>query len=277
MGVNGLTALLGAFNLGLYTLAYTPLKRISIVNTWVGAVVGAIPPMMGWAACTGGLELGELWWQTVHVQHWRHSHSIRDWHVCIIPALSWKGILLLVPVVRSCWLIYFITPVRTVSTQYVAVNVDFCGRLSAMTGPCLLRKKKKIVVSGTKNLVRAQLVSFHHQLPTSDWMVCEGCHKGAAWFHHLWQCCRGVWVPVAQTFWAGPLNVQYPVSFAIILGDRVFICCIFFPLVKVSIVQFFSAVQLETSHLSHISWIMVTDLLQYGSSQKAQFAHWCQN
>ena len=60
MGVNGLTALLGAFNLGLYTLAYTPLKRISIVNTWVGALVGAIPPMMGWAACTGGLEPGEL-------------------------------------------------------------------------------------------------------------------------------------------------------------------------------------------------------------------------
>jgi len=37
-GVNGLTAMLGATNLVLYTLVYTPLKRISILNTWVGSV-----------------------------------------------------------------------------------------------------------------------------------------------------------------------------------------------------------------------------------------------
>uniref|UniRef100_A0A8D9F3N0 Protoheme IX farnesyltransferase, mitochondrial n=1 Tax=Cacopsylla melanoneura TaxID=428564 RepID=A0A8D9F3N0_9HEMI len=54
-GVNGLTAALGAFNLILYTSVYTPMKRISIANTWVGSVVGAIPPLMGWAACTGSL------------------------------------------------------------------------------------------------------------------------------------------------------------------------------------------------------------------------------
>ncbi|KAI5696781.1 hypothetical protein M8J76_014330 [Diaphorina citri] len=54
-GVNGLTAALGLFNLVLYTSVYTPMKRISIANTWVGSVVGAIPPLMGWAACTGSL------------------------------------------------------------------------------------------------------------------------------------------------------------------------------------------------------------------------------
>lgn len=36
--VNGVTAVLGATNLVLYTLIYTPMKRISIVNTWVGSV-----------------------------------------------------------------------------------------------------------------------------------------------------------------------------------------------------------------------------------------------
>lgn len=36
--VNGVTAALGASNLVLYTLIYTPMKRISIVNTWVGSV-----------------------------------------------------------------------------------------------------------------------------------------------------------------------------------------------------------------------------------------------
>ncbi|XP_032995416.1 protoheme IX farnesyltransferase, mitochondrial isoform X1 [Lacerta agilis] len=59
-GVNPLTAALGAFNIILYTCCYTPLKRISIVNTWVGAVVGAIPPIMGWTAATGSLDAGAL-------------------------------------------------------------------------------------------------------------------------------------------------------------------------------------------------------------------------
>ncbi|VVC38120.1 Protohaem IX farnesyltransferase, mitochondria,UbiA prenyltransferase family,Protohaem IX [Cinara cedri] len=54
-GVNPTTAALGATNLFLYTSIYTPMKRISILNTWVGSVVGAIPPLMGWAGCTGGV------------------------------------------------------------------------------------------------------------------------------------------------------------------------------------------------------------------------------
>lgn len=49
-GVNPTAALLGAGNLALYAFAYTPLKRIHPVNTWVGAVVGAVPPLMGWCA-----------------------------------------------------------------------------------------------------------------------------------------------------------------------------------------------------------------------------------
>ncbi|KAI0077251.1 protoheme IX farnesyltransferase [Panus rudis PR-1116 ss-1] len=53
--VNPTTALLGAANIALYAGAYTYLKRTSISNTWVGAVVGAIPPMMGWTACGGQL------------------------------------------------------------------------------------------------------------------------------------------------------------------------------------------------------------------------------
>lgn len=54
--VNPLTALLGAANVVLYSFTYTPMKRSTIANTWVGAVVGALPPLMGWAACTGTLH-----------------------------------------------------------------------------------------------------------------------------------------------------------------------------------------------------------------------------
>lgn len=45
---------LGAANIVLYSAVYTPLKAISVANTWIGAVVGAIPPMLGWAAASGG-------------------------------------------------------------------------------------------------------------------------------------------------------------------------------------------------------------------------------
>lgn len=56
MQTNPLTTALGAANIVLYAGVYTPLKQLSIANTWVGAVVGAIPPLMGWAAAAGELE-----------------------------------------------------------------------------------------------------------------------------------------------------------------------------------------------------------------------------
>ena len=55
---NATTAALGAANIGLYAAIYTPLKVVSVANTWVGAVVGAIPPLMGWAAAAGQLDIG---------------------------------------------------------------------------------------------------------------------------------------------------------------------------------------------------------------------------
>ncbi|PWA01766.1 hypothetical protein BB558_002100 [Smittium angustum] len=58
--VNPITGFLGLLNIVLYSFVYTPLKRISVVNTWIGAFVGAIPPMMGWTAATGSFDLGTL-------------------------------------------------------------------------------------------------------------------------------------------------------------------------------------------------------------------------
>jgi heme o synthase len=52
---NPTTALLGAANIALYAGPYTWMKRRSIWNTWVGAIVGAVPPLMGWVAVGGAL------------------------------------------------------------------------------------------------------------------------------------------------------------------------------------------------------------------------------
>ena len=56
--INGLTALLGLAALASYVLAYTPLKRITSLCTVVGAIPGALPPMMGWAAARGSVDAG---------------------------------------------------------------------------------------------------------------------------------------------------------------------------------------------------------------------------
>lgn len=71
--VNLLTAMLGAITLLSYVGLYTPLKRVTSLNTVVGAIPGAIPPMMGWTAFTAGLSPQALalfgilfFWQMPH-------------------------------------------------------------------------------------------------------------------------------------------------------------------------------------------------------------------
>lgn len=79
-GVNELTAFLGAANLILYTSIYTPMKRYSILNTWVGSLVGGIPPLMGWAACTGDIGVGA----------WILAGLLYCWQFPHFNALSWN-------------------------------------------------------------------------------------------------------------------------------------------------------------------------------------------
>src|SRR5206468_9461502 len=52
---NALSAALTAITIAIYIFAYTPLKRASTANTAVGAIPGAIPPMIGWAAARGDI------------------------------------------------------------------------------------------------------------------------------------------------------------------------------------------------------------------------------
>jgi protoheme IX farnesyltransferase len=60
LGVNPLTALLGVIAFISYVLFYTPLKQKSHVALLVGAVPGAMPPLMGWTAATYSIDLPSL-------------------------------------------------------------------------------------------------------------------------------------------------------------------------------------------------------------------------
>ncbi|MFV0338992.1 MAG: heme o synthase [Chthoniobacterales bacterium] len=68
-----LAAVLSALTIATYVLIYTPLKRVTTLNTLVGAVPGALPPLIGWVAATGKIDLAGvllfaiLWfWQMPH-------------------------------------------------------------------------------------------------------------------------------------------------------------------------------------------------------------------
>jgi heme o synthase len=70
---NALSAILAAITIIIYIFAYTPLKRVSTLNTALGAVPGALPPMIGWAAARGTIDAGAwslfailFFWQLPH-------------------------------------------------------------------------------------------------------------------------------------------------------------------------------------------------------------------
>lgn len=71
--VNLLTAFLSILSSFLYIVVYTPLKRVSWLNTTIGAIPGALPPVGGWAAATGELSLAA--WVLFGIMFlWQHPH-----------------------------------------------------------------------------------------------------------------------------------------------------------------------------------------------------------
>ena len=79
LGANWLAASVAAVTLASYTLVYTPLKRVTSLATVIGAVPGALPPVIGWAAARGALSL-EAWVLFAIVFFWQMPHVL---------AISW--------------------------------------------------------------------------------------------------------------------------------------------------------------------------------------------
>ena len=71
--VNPLTSALGAVSLVSYLFIYTPLKRLTWWNTAVGAIPGALPPLMGWVAARGELTVGG-WAMFAILAFWQLPH-----------------------------------------------------------------------------------------------------------------------------------------------------------------------------------------------------------
>ncbi len=130
--VNLVTTALGAASLLIYLFLYTPLKRVTWTNTLVGAVPGALPPLMGWTAARGGLS-PEGWslfailafWQIPHFMAiaWMYREEYARAGFRMLPAVDPDG---------------HRTGRQAVSHTFGLVIASLCPFLFHLTGPAYL-------------------------------------------------------------------------------------------------------------------------------------------
>ena len=100
LAVNGISALVALATTLLYLGAYTPLKTRTPLATAVGAIPGALPPLIGWAAARGSLSLGGwvlfailFFWQFPHFMAiaWMYREDYARAGIKMLPVVDPKG------------------------------------------------------------------------------------------------------------------------------------------------------------------------------------------
>jgi heme o synthase len=129
LAVNWLTCLIGASSLLIYVFVYTPLKRVTWLNTVVGAIPGGLPPLMGWTAARGHVS-ADGWalfgilaiWQLPHFMAiaWMYRDEYARAGFKMLPVLDPDG---------------HRTASQAVSYTLALVPVSLCPSLVKLTGP----------------------------------------------------------------------------------------------------------------------------------------------
>jgi protoheme IX farnesyltransferase len=128
-GTNRLAAALGLFTLLSYLLLYTPLKRRSPACTTVGAIPGAMPPLIGYAAARGGIDAGALAlflilfvWQFPHFYAiaWMYREDYARGGIRMLPVIEPDG--------ES-------TATRVVFCSVLLIPISLLPQYLGMTGP----------------------------------------------------------------------------------------------------------------------------------------------
>jgi len=132
LAVNLATSVIGAISLLSYLFIYTPLKRVTWLNTAIGAIPGALPPLMGWTAARGELS-GEGWALFAILAFWQLPHFL---------AIAWiyrdeyaKAGFVMLPVIDPAG---ERTARQTVSHTLGLLPISLCPFVFKMTGPVYL-------------------------------------------------------------------------------------------------------------------------------------------
>jgi protoheme IX farnesyltransferase len=165
--VNLLTAYLNLMAAFLYVLVYTPMKRLSWFNTFVGAIPGAIPPMAGWTAAANHLDIG-AWILFLILFTWQHPHFF---------AIAWmykedyrKGGFIMLPVIDETgkrtisrvilYSVLMIAVSLTLTFYHVTGQVYLVGALALglmMLGAGIMMARSRSVVDA-RRLLRASII-----------------------------------------------------------------------------------------------------------------------
>ena len=124
--VNPLSSLLAAAALGIYLGLYTPLKRVTPLCTWVGAIAGAAPPLIGWAAASGSLSEPGAWILYTILFLWQFPHFM---------AIAWMyredydraGYMILPPCQKRCRF-------AAIQSVFPALLLIPCSMMSTLSG-----------------------------------------------------------------------------------------------------------------------------------------------
>ena len=164
--LNELSALLAFGGLVIYAFMYTPLKQINGISVWVGAVAGAVPPLVGIAAASGSISA--FGWTLFVIQFfWQFPHFY---------AIAWmldddykKAGLKLMPIggqkdKSSAWQIIILTSVLipcAIIPAYFGVTTWISGTIVAIVGLYLLVKSAKLFGSlNDKDARKLMFASF---------------------------------------------------------------------------------------------------------------------
>jgi protoheme IX farnesyltransferase len=127
-GTNAFAAALGLFTLLTYLLIYTPLKQWTPACTTVGALPGAMPPLIGYAAASGGLDAGAFAlflilfvWQFPHFYAiaWMYREDYARGGIRMLPVIEQDG-------ESTAW--------RVVACSVLLIPISLLPRLLGMTG-----------------------------------------------------------------------------------------------------------------------------------------------
>jgi len=162
---NELSALLGLATLVAYALVYTPLKRVSTLNTVVGALPGAMPPLLGYVALSGGTGSIDGWglylfavlfaWQFPHFMAiaWLYREDYARAGLKMLPAIegarglagrqaaAYALVLLpvsLLPAVRGDAGLVYLVGALSLGAVYLGLSVAFAFRESRARARALL-------------------------------------------------------------------------------------------------------------------------------------------
>lgn len=151
---NVLTAFLGLFGFVIYVGFYTPMKRFSMMALFMGAIPGAIPPMMGWTAVTNHIGLGAwllfallFMWQLPHFLAiaLRYQHEYEAAGFRTYPTVLGRRSAELHMIIYSIILILvsFLPFILGLADQYYFITAAFLGVLFASLSIANLLKIKK--------------------------------------------------------------------------------------------------------------------------------------